>query len=144
MLRVFVYGTLQPGERFHLPYCGDRVRVEGEALASGRLYHLPQLNYPAMTREPGWVRGVVLSFDDPQAILKLDTLEGFVGDRDPASNEYNRYEVEVFDAAEQSRSFGVAWAYYMSSEKVRQYGGIWLPGGLWREAKLRELGIELR
>ncbi len=97
-----------------------------------------------MTREPGWVRGVVLSFDDPQAILKLDTLEGFVGDRDPASNEYNRYEMEVFDAAEQSRSFGVAWAYYTSGEKVRQYGEIGLPGGVWREARLRELGIESR
>lgn len=136
MVRVFVYGTLQPGERFHRPYCGDRVRTEGAAIAPGRLYHLPTLNYPAMTRESGWVRGVLLSFDDPAAIAKLDELEGFIGDRDPADNEYNRVEVEVFAADDRGRSLGTAWTYYMSGDRVRQYGGVYLAGGVWREADL--------
>lgn len=136
MIRVFVYGTLQPGERFHRPYCGDRVQVLGPALAPGRLYHLPRLNYPAMTQEPGWVTGVILGFDSPQAFVKLDQLEGFIGDRSPSENEYNRLEIEVFDPQSPPRSLGTVWTYYMSRQRVSHYGGIWLREGVWHEDQL--------
>ena len=136
MVRVFVYGTLQPGERFHRPYCGDRVQVQGRAIAPGRLYHLPHLNYPAMTQEPGWVHGVILGFVSANALEKLDQLEGYLSDRPPDENEYNRLDTEVFDPQTPERSLGTVLAYYMSQQRVQSHDGIWLPDGVWSERKL--------
>ncbi len=50
LLRVFVYGTLQRGQRNHLAYCQGLVAAE-PAQMRGRLYHLPP-GYP-MLAVPG-------------------------------------------------------------------------------------------
>ncbi|WP_192924974.1 gamma-glutamylcyclotransferase family protein [Sodalinema gerasimenkoae] len=136
MIQVFVYGTLKPGERFHRPYCGDRVQVHGPAIAPGRLYHLPHLNYPAMTPESGWVHGVILGFESAQALEKLDQLEGYQRDRPPDENEYNRFDIEVFDPQTPQRSLGKVLAYYMSQQRVQGHDGILLPEGVWSERGL--------
>jgi gamma-glutamylcyclotransferase (GGCT)/AIG2-like uncharacterized protein YtfP len=89
-----------------------------------------------MTQEPGWVTGVILGFESPQAFVKLDQLEGFQGDRSPSENEYNRLEIEVFDPQSPPRSLGTVWTYYMSRQRVSHYGGIWLREGVWHEDQL--------
>ncbi|MDC0833421.1 gamma-glutamylcyclotransferase [Geitlerinema sp. CS-897] len=133
MVRVFVYGTLKPGGRFHKPYCGDRVVATQTGKVRGKLYHLPPVNYPAMTTGDDWVEGVVLSFNDDLALAKLDELEGYQQHRPPSQNEYNRYEIDVFDLHDSSKSLGTAWAYFMSVERVRSFGGIWLKTGNWQQ-----------
>ncbi|MBP0001308.1 MAG: gamma-glutamylcyclotransferase [Cyanobacteria bacterium SID2] len=135
MLNVFVYGTLQPGERYHDRYCGDRVVATQPAMVRGKLYHLPPVNYPAMTPGKSWVKGVILSFEDPRSIEKLDELEGFKPDRNPLENDYNRYEIEVFAPDNPTRSIGIAWAYFMNWERIQQLQGIRLSDGIWREIK---------
>jgi gamma-glutamylcyclotransferase (GGCT)/AIG2-like uncharacterized protein YtfP len=46
MLRVFVYGTLQSGQRNHQRYCQGVISIE-PATVRGRLYDLPQ-GYPML------------------------------------------------------------------------------------------------
>ena len=48
LLRVFVYGTLKPGEANYEFYCGSEVVETKKAWTRGELYTLPQ-GYPAMT-----------------------------------------------------------------------------------------------
>ncbi|MGC9505769.1 gamma-glutamylcyclotransferase family protein [Baaleninema sp.] len=133
MIRVFVYGTLQPGERFHKPYCGDRVVATQAGKVRGRLYHLPPVNYPAMTVGEDWVEGVVLTLNHVNALEKLDELEGYKPHRPASQNEYNRYEIDVFDLHDASKSLCTAWAYFMTRERVRSFGGIWLKTGKWQQ-----------
>jgi gamma-glutamylcyclotransferase (GGCT)/AIG2-like uncharacterized protein YtfP len=129
MLRVFVYGTLKPGKHNYHRLCRGRVQSTTTAIARGKLYHLPGLGYPAMTPEPGWVRGVILAFPDDTILPKIDDLEDYDPDRDPAENAYNRQEIEVYQL--DKTSLGKVWAYYMDPKKVRALGGKLLASGRW-------------
>jgi gamma-glutamylcyclotransferase (GGCT)/AIG2-like uncharacterized protein YtfP len=128
MLRVFVYGTLKPGQSNYLRYCGDRVIQSQEALVKGKLFDLP-LGYPAMVPGEDWVRGYLLCFQDPTILQELDELEDYASDRHPPENEYERCWVEVFDL--QEYPLGTAWAYLMASTKVVDLGGVYLSQGYW-------------
>lgn len=128
MLRVFVYGTLQPGQVNYAPYCGDRVLQAEAAQVQGLLFDLP-LGYPAMTAGQGWVQGYLLSFPEDKILSSLDELEDYHPDRPSLENEYERCWVEVFDL--ELRSLGDAWVYRMPPEKVVHLGGKWLPQGYW-------------
>lgn len=128
-IRVFVYGTLKPGERFHQSYCGDLLVGAQPAIARGQLFHLSSRGYPAMTVGDRPVRGFVLSFTEPRILSKLDRLEDYDPSSSPELNHYNRQEIEVFDA--DGDSLGTAWAYFMNSEKVRALGGVYLANGWW-------------
>jgi gamma-glutamylcyclotransferase (GGCT)/AIG2-like uncharacterized protein YtfP len=64
---IFAYGTLKPGERAFVELCQPFAIATQSAQAQGRLYHLP-LGYPAMTLEPGWVQGVLLTFPDSDCL----------------------------------------------------------------------------
>jgi gamma-glutamylcyclotransferase (GGCT)/AIG2-like uncharacterized protein YtfP len=131
MLRVFVYGTLKPGQSNHLAYCGDRSIAVQTAKVRGQLFDLP-MGYPGMVSGKDWVKGYLLSFTDEAVLADLDRLEDYSSDRPSHENEYQREWVEVFDRAERSQGF--AWAYFMSLEKVEQSGGMLVADGEWQSA----------
>ena len=57
MLKVFVYGTLKPGQVNFARYCGgDRMLATLPAQVHGKLFEL-SLGYPAMTLGDTWVKG---------------------------------------------------------------------------------------
>jgi gamma-glutamylcyclotransferase (GGCT)/AIG2-like uncharacterized protein YtfP len=127
-LRIFVYGTLKPGEYYYPQYCEDRVIEARKAIAYGQLFDLP-MGYPAMTPGTQPIYGVVLSFADLEVLKDLDELEGYEAGRSPEHNEYIRQEQEVFDL--EGRSLGRVWVYVMSVEQAQQWGGVLLPNGQW-------------
>jgi gamma-glutamylcyclotransferase (GGCT)/AIG2-like uncharacterized protein YtfP len=129
MLRVFVYGTLKPGQSNHSAYCGDRIIAVQTAKVRGQLFDL-SMGYPGMVSGKDWVKGYMLSFTDEAVLVDLDRLEDYSSDRPSHENEYQREWVEVFDRAERSQGF--AWAYFMSQEKVEQSGGILVADGEWQ------------
>jgi gamma-glutamylcyclotransferase (GGCT)/AIG2-like uncharacterized protein YtfP len=135
MLRVFVYGTLKPGERYHIPYGCDRAIDATEAHTGGDLFHLRDVNYPAMTEGEGTVRGIVLSFEERSVLSRLDDLEDYREDRLPGENEYRRRFIEVYTPA--GKPFGHAWGYFMDREKIAGHGGIPVPSGWWTEQDYR-------
>jgi gamma-glutamylcyclotransferase (GGCT)/AIG2-like uncharacterized protein YtfP len=125
---VFVYGTLKPGKANYDRYCGDRVSQSCSAQVRGKLFEL-SLGYPGMTFGETWVLGYLLDFANESILEALDTLEDYHPQRSETQNEYQRREVEVFDRA--GRSLGLAWAYFMTHQKVQQYNGRWLASGEW-------------
>lgn len=128
---VFVYGTLKPGEANFAAYCEGKVISQVACYTWGDLYALP-VGYPAMTEGKNKVWGVLLSFADPQILESLDRLEGYQSERAAHLNSYYRALVSVYD--ESDCQIAEAWAYYMSSSKVRQYGGLRLNSGSWTGA----------
>lgn len=129
LIRVFVYGTLKPGECNYDRYCDGKVIAAEEAIAHGQLFHLSRCGYPAMTAGEGTVRGVVLSFEDTNLLNTLDFLEDYDPNRPAETNEYNRQSIEVFNLA--GNSMGFVWAYIMRPQRVNCLGGVFLPGGVW-------------
>lgn len=127
-LKVFVYGTLKPGEVNYQRYCLDEVTAEQDAIARGQLFDLP-FGYPAMTCGENSVQGILLTFSDSSILQALDRLEGYDPARSPEHNEYERRQIEVFSP--DGTSLGVAWAYFMNIERVKAVGGRWLEHGLW-------------
>ena len=128
LIRVFVYGTLKPGESNFKLYCADRVVATQAAIAYGALFDL-HLGYPSMTAGDCPVCGYLLSFINAAVLEAMDELEDFDPRRPADRNEYNRVETEVFDL--RGRSLGKAWVYLMSLELIRQAGGTMLPSGNW-------------
>ncbi|NJL82974.1 MAG: gamma-glutamylcyclotransferase [Chloroflexaceae bacterium] len=129
-MKVFVYGTLKPGERNYPYYCGSQVIDRLEAYTPGYLYAL-SLGYPALTPGAGKVRGFLLTFVSTAALNRLDQLEDYHPQRDRHQNEYQRQLLTVY--ATSGRPLGEAWGYLMLPEKVRELGGVFLPSGWWTE-----------
>ena len=134
-MKVFVYGTLKPGEINYLAYCGDRVTAAVEAYTWGQLYHLNRRGYPAMTFGTNKVRGFLLTFADVSALNFLDQLEDFQPQRLPVANEYQRQKIPVFDL--EDRWLGEAWGYLMHLERVQELGGVLITSGWWTQAQNR-------
>lgn len=149
-LKVFVYGTLKPGQARH-QYYSDQVVSIRTAIAQGQLFALPA-GYPAMTLGQGWVHGFVLSFNDHSILYELDAYEDYQAGREPYQNLYERCLIETFDLAGRlsygdaprfrqggherrslavGKSLGSAWAYMMTQSRVQQMGGVCLPDGEW-------------
>lgn len=126
---LFVYGTLKPGERAFANFCAPYLVTSQQALAMGRLYHLP-LGYPAMTLETGWVKGMLLTFSSPDCLHSIDAFEEYYPDR-PESSEYQRDRHLVFNR--QQQPLRTAWIYTMTRDRVTRLGGQWLPQGYWTE-----------
>jgi gamma-glutamylcyclotransferase (GGCT)/AIG2-like uncharacterized protein YtfP len=127
-IKVFVYGTLKPGEINYQRYCVLQVVEEKRAIAIGQLYDL-RLGYPAMTLGESQVQGFLLTFADASILRYLDELEDYDPNRKPEENEYNRQQIEVYDL--QGRSLGLAWAYLMTLEQVQSLKGVLIPSGSW-------------
>ncbi len=133
MIRAFVYGTLKPGQVNFERYCGgDRTLAPPLPVqVRGKLFDL-LLGYPAMTLGNTWVKGYLLELADETILADLDRLEDYHPHRAEAQNEYQRREVEVFEA-EGRRSLGLAWAYFMTLQKVEQYSGKRIASGEWSD-----------
>ncbi|MBD3882871.1 gamma-glutamylcyclotransferase [Phormidium tenue FACHB-886] len=134
LIRVFVYGTLKPGECNFDLYCAGRVVQMQPAIAYGTLFDLP-FGYPAMTGGDRPVYGYLLGFSDPAILIALDELEDFDPCRPADCNEYVRVKQAVFDL--EGRSLGEAWVYLMQPELVERAGGVLLLQGKW--TAIREL-----
>ncbi|MGL5065967.1 MAG: gamma-glutamylcyclotransferase family protein [Microcoleus sp.] len=128
-MKVFVYGTLKPGECNYSHYCEGKVVGAVPAIARGQLFSLP-MGYPAMILGEGTVCGFLLSFASEAVLADLDLLEDYHPHRDPAANEYQRQEIEIFDR--NLKSLGRAWAYFMLPDRLRSLGGVFLPDGMWQ------------
>lgn len=127
-MKVFVYGTLKPGECNYQSYCADRVVEAIAAYTWGQLYHLP-LGYPAFTSGSQKVKGFLLIFTDEEILESLDQLEDYHPQRSPQDNEYERQKIPVYDLCD--KPLGEAWGYVMALEKVQQLGGVLVPSGWW-------------
>lgn len=128
LVRVFVYGTLKPGEANYKRYCADKIIDVKRAFVQGKLFALP-MGYPAMTLGNTQVYGYLLSFSNPRILNELDLLENYQSTRQPLENLYNRQIIEVYQP--QSLSLGWAWVYLMTLEQVNQLGGFLQPDGWW-------------
>jgi gamma-glutamylcyclotransferase (GGCT)/AIG2-like uncharacterized protein YtfP len=126
-VRVFVYGTLKPGEANYERYCKNHCKVV-EAMVLGQLYDL-SLGYPALTAGNLPVYGFLLSFTDPDILATLDELEDYDPACPPEQNEYVRIKTAVFSLARQP--VGWAWTYCMTQSQIQQFGGVLLPQGKW-------------
>jgi gamma-glutamylcyclotransferase (GGCT)/AIG2-like uncharacterized protein YtfP len=119
MLKVFVYGTLKPGEVNYHRYCALQVVDANKAYTFGKLFALP-MGYPAMTLGDSLVYGYLLTFA-AATLNKLDILEDYQSSRQMSENLYNRQEVEIYDL--QGRSLGMAWVYLMTPQTIYQLKG---------------------
>ena len=131
-LKVFVYGTLKPGERNYQRCCDRRTKSETPAYTQGILYDLP-VGYPAMIEGEQKVRGYLLVFNNPKILDTFDILEGYQPERDRNSNEYYRLYVPVY--AIDGEYLTKAWAYFMTPAKVKQYQGNIIESGWWNSKK---------
>ncbi|WP_373524897.1 gamma-glutamylcyclotransferase [Nostoc sp.] len=128
LVRVFVYGTLKPGEVNYKKYCADKVVDVKRAFVQGRLFALP-MGYPAMTLGNRQVHGYLLYFSNQKILNELDVLEDYQPTRQPPENLYNRQIIEVYEP--QSLALGWAWVYLMTLDRVEQLGGFLQPDGWW-------------
>ncbi|MDM9379501.1 gamma-glutamylcyclotransferase [Chlorogloeopsis sp. ULAP01] len=128
LLRVFVYGTLKPGEANYKSYCEGKVINATEAFALGKLFALP-VGYPAMTLGHRPVYGYLLEFSSVDVLAELDELEDYYPARSTSENLYNRQQIKIYDL--QGRSLGWVWVYLMTPELVSNLGGTFLPDGCW-------------
>lgn len=133
-VRIFVYGTLKPGEVNYKRYCAAKVLDSKRAIALGKLFALP-MGYPAMTLENSQVQGYLLSFADLEILSHLDELEDYQPHRHLSENLYNRQQIEIYNL--QGLSLGFAWVYLMSPERVSQLGGIPEADGWWSGCGLK-------
>ena len=144
MLKVFVYGTLKPGERNYQSYCGDRVIAAVPALIPGKLFALPA-GYPALVweKQSNWVQGFLLTFATNEPLQSLDQLEDYQENRPAAENLYQRRQVTVFSSKLQQPpkppiALAQAWVYLMEQKQIAQLGGIFLPRGCWSSGLSKE------
>lgn len=131
LTRVFVYGTLQPGERYHQPYCSGWVITAAPSIVRGQLYHLP-LGYPGLATGEDKVHGSLLSFETPAILQRLDHLEDYSPDRPASHNLYQRERTTITTL--QGDDLGEAWIYRMALDRIQSLGGIYLPEGKWSGA----------
>jgi gamma-glutamylcyclotransferase (GGCT)/AIG2-like uncharacterized protein YtfP len=131
IIRVFVYGTLQPGEKYHQPYCGGWVIGTEPARVRGQLYHLP-LGYPGLAAGTDIVHGSLLSFNNPAILPRLDELEDYSPQRALSQNLYQRERTMVLSP--NGAELGEAWIYRMALSRIQALGGSYLPDGRWSGA----------
>ena len=135
-LKIFVYGTLKPGEANYSRYCDGHIVSQQQAYIKGTLYNLP-FGYPAMTKGDNKAKGILLTFKNPSIIENLDRLEGYQSQRDANLNEYYRSLVSVYSLDD--RLLDRAWAYFMTLKQVQKYGGVLVESNWWTGVKERRM-----
>lgn len=128
MLKVFVYGTLKPKEKYYSLYCQGKTIAEVYCWTRGQLFNLP-LGYPAMISGDDRVYGYLLSFTSEDILIHLDELEGYTGILNSPLNEYDRLKINVYNP--DNSALDEAWAYFMTKKKVQTLNGIYIPSGWW-------------
>lgn len=136
MVKVFVYGTLKPGEENYQRYCAGKVVETTKAIAQGKLFALP-MGYPAMTPGNSPVHGYLLSLTNLDVLKALDELEDYHPTRAASENLYNRKQIETYNP--QGNLLGCAWVYIMTQELALQLRGVHLPNGWWSGSEIYEL-----
>lgn len=132
---VFVYGTLKPGEVNYPRFCEGFVATAEPVLTPGKLYQIPHQSpampngYPALTLEPGWVEGYLLSFTTADVLTRLDQLEDYQIGRSPEENEYQRQLVPIYDR--EKNFLTEAWGYIMTRQQAQALGGNPLNTSIW-------------
>jgi gamma-glutamylcyclotransferase (GGCT)/AIG2-like uncharacterized protein YtfP len=130
MVKLFVYGTLMPGQRAYA-LCEAEVCSVSPAIAKGQLYHLP-LAYPAFVPgRKGLVHGVVLSFVNSDILARLDEYEqhdpklfaDFFPRQNIAESSYSRTIIQTTQ--------GDAWSYTMTQNQIHHLQGALIPSGQW-------------
>jgi len=130
-VKIFVYGTLKPGEVNYPVYCEGKVIEAIRTFTWGQLFHLPSRGYPAMIPGDQRVEGFLLTFVDETVLEHLDQLEDYHPLRSPQDNEYERQRTLIYTLA--GKPLEEAWTYWMTWEKVQQLQGIFLPSGWWEK-----------
>jgi gamma-glutamylcyclotransferase (GGCT)/AIG2-like uncharacterized protein YtfP len=127
--KVFVYGTLKPGGRYHhVAKEAGAFTFEKAHLEHHIIYDLEPENYPAIVPGDGVVHGYVFSYDDiDKALEMLDKLEA-VHDSPP---EYRREQVVAKPINE------TVWVYvYARGERLKTAKQV--ETGEWLEALPRD------
>jgi len=133
LLKIFVYGTLKPGEKNYQLYCANTVTAVQEAIAYGKLYDLP-MGYPAAIFPAAYlVRGYLLAFTDTRVLQSLDELEDYDPNQLISQNHYERHQIEVYDS--NFSSLGKVWTYSMNQQQIDAYGGVFISDGWWTSKK---------
>ncbi|MEA5533026.1 gamma-glutamylcyclotransferase family protein [Crocosphaera sp. XPORK-15E] len=130
MLKVFVYGTLKPGERNYSIYCKGQVIKTCRAYTYGYLYQL-NLGYPAMTVGDNKVKGYLLTFAEETALENLDELEDYHPQRSPQDNQYLRQKLAIYNVT--GEPLGEAWSYLMTPDNIQKFRGTFLKSGWWTD-----------
>jgi gamma-glutamylcyclotransferase (GGCT)/AIG2-like uncharacterized protein YtfP len=123
--KVFVYGTLKPGGRYHhVARDAGAFTFEKAYLEHFVLYDLGLENYPAMIPGNGVVHGYVFEYDDiDKALVMLDKLEAVHAD----PPEYTREQATAQPMTE------TVWVYlYARAERLKTATVV--EGGEWLEA----------
>lgn len=123
--RVFVYGTLKPGGRYHhVAKEAGRFTFQKAYLENFSLYYLEPENYPAIIPGDGVVHGYVFEYHDiDAALMMLDKLEAI--HEDPP--EYTREQALAQPMNE------TVWVYvYARAERLRTAQQV--ENGEWLEA----------
>ena len=138
LTRVFVYGTLLPGERnAHIAARGARHDSCAARLSGFRLFHLSPEGYPAIVAgETGdTVFGAALTYapaDWPAARRWLDELEGV----DETPPLYTREQVTLTLGGGEAAP---AWVYvYAQTQRLGQPGAERVLSGDWRDVQGRD------
>lgn len=132
MLKVFVYGTLKPGEWNYPRYCQGKIIDSQPAYTLACLYSLP-FGYPAMTPGNQRVEGFLLTFANQAYLASLDELEGCTARQPRDSLSYYRQMVSIYN--QEGDYLTEAWAYFMTQKQVKLFGGTFEPSGCWRFLK---------
>jgi gamma-glutamylcyclotransferase (GGCT)/AIG2-like uncharacterized protein YtfP len=145
MIKVFVYGTLKPGEENYAKYCAGKVIDAKPAYALGELFALPQ-GYPAMIKGDNRVYGYLLTFTGEEVLIELDELEDYYPSKQDSENLYNREQIKIFTLESKKSKIivpslnqelpdkadlGLAWVYLMSEYQVNQLNGARKTDGWW-------------
>lgn len=130
-MRIFVYGTLKPGEKYFRPYCDGKIVAAEYAYILGQLFALP-FGYPAAISGSDRIGGYLLTFADEAVLSALDELEGYDPNGPADANEYRRDRISVYRFS--GGVLAEAWAYFMTASRVHSVGGILLPSGWWQRS----------
>lgn len=132
MFKVFVYGTLKPGKSNYQSYCAGKILNSQPAYTLGYLYDLP-FGYPAMTQGDQKVKGFLMTFADNHHLEDLDRLEGYHLTQTADSHGYIRQLVAIYQL--DGAYLDHAWAYFMTQEQIKRFGGKFLASGCWQGDK---------
>ena len=129
-MKVFVYGTVMPGGKYHDYICRSTVSSFQKAKVKGKLYDL-KVGYPGiLLGGENWVRGYLLIFKNKYVLKKLDILEGFDEKNIQEANEYSRTRISIFDLKE--KFIGKAWVYFMKKEQLSRFDYSFIASGEWK------------
>lgn len=131
LTRVFVYGTLCQGQRYHHIIAPFAKQIQ-KAMVPGLLFDLP-LGYPAMIEGNGSVSGELVDLHDvKKALSQLDDLEDY--EEGGFNNEYERV---VCKAVTQNGEEHDCYVYLYSPNR-REWlaqNGTLVPSGNWQAFK---------